>query len=401
MIKGKDIIVVGIQAWDIEIGSNCKNIALEFSKNNRVIYVNPPMVRSVMRDQKHKETIQKRIRIKNGEEDSLVEIGPNLWNLYPKTLVESINWIPVHAIFKILNKRNAVGYAKDIKAATTRLDFKNEILFNDSSMFLGLHLKALLQPETYAYYMRDYLVKVPYWQKHGERIEPQVVKNADVVLTNSEFFEEFCRQYNPHSYMVGQGCDVSLFNDEDDAIKIPEEFKEIPSPVFGYVGSLTTLRLDIELLEFIAEQKKDWSIVLVGPEDDDFKNSNLHKLSNVYFLGRKDALELPNYVKGFDVTTNPQLKNNLTIGNYPRKIDEYLAMGKPIVATNTKAMQMFKEHVYLADTKEEYVTLIDKAMLENTSYRIKNRIEYAKSHTWTNNVKAIYESILKATKQSR
>jgi teichuronic acid biosynthesis glycosyltransferase TuaH len=401
MIKGKDIIVVGIQAWDIEIGSNCKNIALEFSKNNRVIYVNPPMVRSVMRDQKHKETIQKRIRIKNGEEDSLVEIGPNLWNLYPKTLIESINWVPIHALFKILNKRNAVGYANDIKAATTRLDFKNMILFNDSSMFLGLHLKALLQPETYAYYMRDYLVKVPYWQKHGERIEPQVVKNADVVLTNSEFFEEFCRQYNPHSYMVGQGCDVSLFNDEDDAIKIPEEFKEIPSPVFGYVGSLTTLRLDIELLEFVAEQKKDWSIVLVGPEDDDFKNSNLHKLSNVYFLGRKDALELPNYVKGFDVTTNPQLKNNLTIGNYPRKIDEYLAMGKPIVATNTKAMQMFKEHVYLADTKEEYVILIDKAMLENTSDRAKNRIEYAKSHTWTNNVKTIYESIIKATKHSK
>ena len=398
MIKGKDIIVVGIQAWDIEIGSNCKNIALEFSKNNRVLYVNPPMVRSVMREQKHKETIQKRIRIKNGEEDSLVEIRPNLWNLYPETLIESINWVPVHGIFKILNKKNAVRYANDIKIATSRLDFKNVILFNDSSMFLGLHLKALLQPETYAYYMRDYLVKVPYWQKHGERIEPLVVKKADVVLTNSEFFEEFCRQYNPNSYMVGQGCDVSLFNDEDNSIKIPDEFKDIPSLVFGYVGSLTTLRLDIELLEFVAEQKKDWSIVLVGPEDEDFKNSNLHNLSNVYFLGRKDASELPNYVKGFDVTTNPQLKNNLTIGNYPRKIDEYLAMGKPIVATNTKAMEMFNEHVYLADTKEDYVTLIDKAMAENTSERIKNRIEYAKSHTWTNNVKSIYDAIIKSTK---
>jgi len=401
MIKGRDIIVVGIQAWDIEIGSNCKNIALEFSKNNRVIYVNPPMVRSVMREQKHKETIQKRIRIKNGEEDSLVEIGSNLWNLYPKTLIESINWIPVHSIFKIFNKRNTVGYANDIKLAVDRLGFKNVILFNDSSMFLGLHLKELLQPETYAYYMRDYLVKVPYWQKHGERIEPQVVKKADVVLTNSEFFEEFCRQYNSQSYMVGQGCDVSLFNDEDDNIKIPEEFKKIPSPVFGYVGSLTSLRLDIKLLEFVAEQKKDWSIVLVGPEDDDFKNSNLHNLSNVYFFGRKEASELPSYVKGFDVTTNPQLKNNLTIGNYPRKIDEYLAMGKPIVATKTKAMQMFKEHVYLANTKEDYVTLIDKAMAENTSNRIKNRIEYAKSHTWPNNVKAIYDSIIKATQKSK
>ena len=398
MIRGKDIIVVGIQAWDIEIGSNCKNIALEFAKNNRVLYVNPPMTRAVMRSQSDKETIQKRIRIKNGQEDDLVEIGPNLWNLYPKTLTESINSIPIHAIFKILNKKNAVRYAKDIKSTTSRLDFKNVILFNDSSMFLGLHLKALLQPETYAYYMRDYLVKVPYWQKHGERIEPLVVKNADVVLTNSEFFEDFCRQYNVNSYMVGQGCDVSLFNDEDDSIKIPDEFKDIPSPVFGYVGSLTSLRLDIELLEFVAEQKKDWSIVLVWPEDADFKNSNLHNLPNVFFLGRKDASELPNYVKGFDVTTNPQLKNNLTIGNYPRKIDEYLAMGKPIVATNTKAMQMFKEHVYLADTKEDYVALIDKAIAENTSDRIKNRIEYAKSHTWTNNVKTIYNSIIRATK---
>ena len=398
MIKGKDIIVVGIQAWDIEIGSNCKNIALEFAKNNRVLYVNPPMTRAVMRSQSNKETIQKRIRIKKGQEDDLVEIGPNLWNLYPKTLTESINSIPIHAIFKFLNKKNAIAYANDIKSAVSRLDFKNFILFNDSSMFLGLHLKALLQPLTYAYYMRDYLVKVPYWQKHGERIEPLVVEKADVVLTNSEFFEEFCRQYNPNSYMVGQGCDVSHFNDEDDSIKIPDEFKDIPSPVFGYVGSLTSLRLDIELLEFVAEQKKDWSIVLVGPEDEDFKNSNLHNMSNVYFLGRKDASELPNYVKGFDITTNPQLKNNLTIGNYPRKIDEYLAMGKPIIATNTKAMQMFKEHVYLADTKEDYVSLIDKALAENTSDCIKNRIEYAKSHTWSNNVKAIYNSIIKATK---
>lgn len=398
MIKGKDIIVVGIQAWDIEIGSNCKNIALEFSKNNRVLYVNPPMTRAVMRSQSDKETIQKRIRIKNGQDDDLVVIGENLWNLYPKTLIESINSIPIHAIFNILNKKNAIAYANDIKSAVSRLDFKNVILFNDSSMFLGLHLKAFLKPETYAYYMRDYLVKVPYWQKHGERIEPLVVEKADVVLTNSEFFEDFCSQYNPDSYMVGQGCDVSLFNDEDDSIKIPDEFKDIPAPVFGYVGSLTTLRLDIELLEFVAEQKKDWSVVLVGPEDEDFKNSNLHKMSNVYFLGRKDASELPNYVKGFDVTTNPQLKNNLTIGNYPRKIDEYLAMGKPIVATNTKAMEMFKDHVYLADTKEDYVTLIDKAIGENTTDRITNRIEYAKSHTWANNVKAISNSIIKATK---
>ena len=398
MIKGKDIIVVGIQAWDIEIGSNCKNIALEFAKNNRVLYVNPPMVRSTMTNDKDKESIQKRIKIKKGLEPDLVEIGPNLWNLYPKSLVESINWIGSHAIFKILNKRNARLYTNNIKSAVDRLNFKKVILFNDSSMFLGLHLKKFLQPEIYVYYMRDYLVKVPYWQKHGERLEPEVVKDADVLTTNSEFFSEFGLQYNSHSYMVGQGCDVSHFSDENDVIKIPDEFKDIPKPVIGYVGSLTTLRLDIELLEYMANQRKNWSIVLVGPEDDDFKNSNLHKLSNVYFLGRKNESELPNYVKGFDVAMNPQLSNNLTIGNYPRKIDEYLAMGKPIIATQTKAMDMFKECVYLGSSKEEYITLTEKALAENSPELKKKRIDFAKSHTWTNNVSAIYSAIIQATK---
>lgn len=399
MIKGKDIVVVGIQAWDIEIGSNCKNIAKEFAKYNRVLYVNPPMDRATERREKHKEKIQKRIRIKNGQENGLVEIEQNLWNLYPKQGVESINWVPFSSVYNILNKRNAKRFATDVNAAIDQLGFKDFILFNDSSMFLGLHLKALLQPKVYAYYMRDYLVKVPYWQKHGERVEPETVKNADVVLTNSEFFEEMCSHINEHSYMVGQGCDVSLFSDEDDAITIPEEFNSIPKPIIGYVGSLTTLRLDIDLIEYIANTRKDWSVVLVGPEDEDFKNSNLHNLSNVYFLGRKDASELPNYVKGFDVAMNPQLTNNLTIGNYPRKIDEYLAMGKPILATKTKAMEMFNEHVYLGASKEDYIDLAEKALEEHSAELAAGRTKFAQSHTWENNVKAIYDSIIKATKE--
>jgi hypothetical protein len=38
MIKGKDIVIIGIQAWDVEIGS-VQKIATEFAKYNRVIYV--------------------------------------------------------------------------------------------------------------------------------------------------------------------------------------------------------------------------------------------------------------------------------------------------------------------------------------------------------------------------
>lgn len=396
MIKGRDIVVVGIQAWDIEIGSNCKNIATEFAKHNRVLYVNPPLDRASLKREKNTEKIQKRIKIKNGEEDNLVQIEDNLWNLYPESMIESINWIPFHFLFKIFNRRNSRIFSNDIQDAIDHLGFKDVLIFNDSSMFLGLHLKEFLEPESYTYYMRDYLIKVPYWAKHGARIEPQVIQQADVVVNNSTLYAEYGLQHNPNSFMVGQGCDVSLFNDENGSIQIPKEFDSIPKPIIGYVGYLTSMRLDIELLEYMANMRKDWSIVLVGPEDDDFGQSDLHHMDNVFFLGSKDSSELPNYVKGFDVAMNPQVINDWTIGNYPRKIDEYLAMGKPTLATRTKAMEMFKEHVYLGTTKEEYIQLAEKALKENSLDLQKKRIAFAKSHTWENNVRAIYDAIKKS-----
>ena len=396
MIKGRDIVVIGIQAWDIEIGSNCKNIATEFARYNRVLYVNPPLDRATLKREANTEKVMKRIQIQKGLQKDLVSIGENLWNLYPKNRIESINWLPSHSLFKVLNKRNNRLFAQDIRSAMERLDFKDVLLFNDSSMFLGFHLKELLPISSYTYYMRDYLIKVPYWKRHGERMEPQLIKKADVVVNNSTLYAEYGAKFNKNSFMVGQGCDVSLFNDEENSIPIPTEFTNIPRPIIGYVGYLTGMRLDIGLLEYMAQKNKDWSIVLVGPEDEAFRNSALHEMDNVYFLGSKDSKELPAYVKGFDIAMNPQVVNDWTIGNYPRKIDEYLAMGKPVLATRTKAMEMFQDHVYLAETKEEYMALAQRALEENSSELIKSRIAFAKSHTWENNVGAIYAAIQKS-----
>ena len=58
MITGRDIIVIGIQAWDIEIGSNCKNIAVEMAKNNRVLYVNQPLDRKSQYAEKNTDKVR-------------------------------------------------------------------------------------------------------------------------------------------------------------------------------------------------------------------------------------------------------------------------------------------------------------------------------------------------------
>lgn len=393
MIKGKDIVVVGIQPWDIEIGSNCKNIAEEFAKNNRVLYVNSPLDRSSKFKERNSDKIKRRVQVKKGAAPDLVKIEENLWNLYPRTMIESINWIGSPLVFDKINRANARKFAKDIKSATKRLGFKNYILFNDSSMFLGVHLKELLSPAISVYYMRDYLTKNPYWKKHGARIEPQLIKNADVVVNNSTLYTEYGAQFTKHSYMVGQGCDTSLFNNEERKIDVPDDLKDIPKPIIGYVGFLSSRRLSIEIIVYMAEQRKDWSIVLVGPEDEQFKNSKLHSLENVHFLGSRDSLVLPNYIQGFNVAMNPQLINDATIGNYPRKIDEYLAMGKPTLATATKAMEYFKEYTYLGVTKEDYVLLAEKALNEDSVEKQSARRAYGTSHSWENNVKAIFKYV--------
>lgn len=393
MIVGRDIIVVGIQPWDIEIGSNCKNIAEEMARFNRVLYVNPPLDRNTKKKDKDDERVKKRIRISKGLETDLVEIKKNMWNLYPKHMVESINAIPDGFLYDLFNKKRNKTFAKDIQSAIDRLGFKDFIIFNDSSMFLGQDLKDLLKPKTYVYYMRDYLTKNPYWRRHGLRLEPKLIAKADVVVNNSTLYTEYGAQFTKHSYMVGQGCDVSLFNDEDGQIPVAEDLKNIPKPIIGYVGFLTSRRLDIDLLIHMAKTKKEWQIVLVGPEDDQFKNSELHHIENVHFLGSRDSSELPNYIKGFDVCMNPQLINDATIGNYPRKIDEYLAMGKPTVATATKAMEYFKENTYLATTHEEWVTEVQKALDEDSEALQKQRTVCGMSHSWENNVKEIYKYI--------
>lgn len=400
MIKNRDIIVIGIQAWDIEIGSNCKNIATEFAKQNRVLYVNPPMDRiSSIRERKSSK-IQKRLRIQKELEEALVPISENLWNLYPPTITESINFIGQAGLFDFFNKRNGKRFCSDISKAISSLDFKDYIVFNDSSMFLGQHIKEFLKPAFYTYYMRDFLTKNPYWKKNGVRLEPKLIEQADCVVNNSTLYAEYGREFTANSYMVGQGCDTSLFNDKIRDILVPEDLVAVKGPVIGYVGFLSSRRLSIDILKHIAKKRQDWSIVLVGPEDDAFAKSDLHNMRNVYFLGSRDASELPNYIKGFDVAINPQLINDATIGNYPRKIDEYLAMGKPTVASATKAMEYFMEYTYLGITPEDYEELIEKALQEDSTIKQDERRNYGLSHSWENNVKEIYNCIIKVQKAS-
>lgn len=390
--ESMDVIVVGQQPWDTEIGSNCKDVALEFSKKNRVLYVNYPLDRGTVFKNNNDPKIQKRLNIIKRKANAIEKIKENLWIFYPEVLLESINWINNETIYTFLNKLNGKRYAQRILHVANKLGFKNFILFNDNEIIRNFYLVDFLKPTVSIYYYRDYILGVPYWRKHGLILEPAIIKKNDLCLTNSYHFETYCRKYNSNSFYIGQGCDVEAFMRND--YEVPEDVKNINRPVIGYVGALQSLRLDLQVIEHIAISHPDWSIVLVGPEDDVFKTSVLHGVKNIHFLGYKDPSLMPAYVHAFDVCLNPQLTNEVTIGNYPRKVDEYLAAGKPVVATNTLLMQkVFSEYTYLANNKEEYVVLIEKTLHENNNQLVEKRKAFAATHSWENHVNEIYKAV--------
>lgn len=385
-------VIVGLQPWYTPIGSNCKHIAKTLSLTNKVLYVNASLDRKQILLGSSNPHVENHMQIAKSGKGLIREVDDNLWEYYPPTILESINWIPNTRIFQKFNYINNKRLANDIKEATTLMGFSNYVLFNDNEIFRSFFLKELLLPKAYIYYCRDFLLGVDYWKRHGTKIEPLHIKNADLAMANSAYLADYLAKYNPNSFDIGQGCDTKLF-DGTNEYKVPEDLSRIRGKIIGYVGALNSLRLDIKCLVYIAKQRKDWQIVLVGPEDDDFKNSELHNLKNVHFLGQKPLDSLPNYISAFDVCLNPQLINKVTIGNYPLKIDEYLNMGKPVVATTTRAMAIFQSHTYLANSINEYVPLIEKALAEDSEKLKQERIDFAKSHTWQNSVGKLFSAL--------
>src|SRR5689334_18460860 len=132
LIRDQDFIIFGLQPWDIPIGSNCKNIAMEISRYNRVLYVNRPLDRISRFKYKNDARTKARLEsIKNGK-NVLVEISSGLWVFNPRVVIESINFLPKGFVYNYLNKRNNKQLANEIKWAASKLGLKDPILIIDN-----------------------------------------------------------------------------------------------------------------------------------------------------------------------------------------------------------------------------------------------------------------------------
>ena len=390
-IKNKDIVLFTFQPWNSGIGFNFKEMAFELARYNRVLFVNRVADRNSLLRNKNELNQPK-------QKNELTQINENLWLYNPNIVMESINWISINWVYDSLNKINNTRLANAITKAINKLSFQNFIFINDNDFYRGLYQKELLPGcSQYIFYIRDFLTIQPYFKRHGRRLEKEIIKKADLVVANSAYLAKYASQWNSMTFDIEQGCDLNSYAHTD--FPEPADLAAIKRPIIGYSGAVTDMRLDITVIEHIASSFPDYSIVFVGPVDKAFKKSRLKNYKNIHFTGIKRPNEIPAYISNFTICMNPQALNPLTIGNYPRKIDEYLAMGKPVIATSTEAMQMFRDYVFLCKTKEDYVITINQIL--STPYFLseeekQRRINFAFTHSWENSIGLLGDAYHKA-----
>jgi len=397
-----DIVITGLQSWNFGLGSNIANISRVLSKTNRVLFVNYALDRTTLWRKSNKYVIAQYRQSKATGKPALEKISDNLFIFTPDIILESINQLGNVRLFDLLNKHNSKKFAESIRKAIRELKFDNFILFSDSDFYRSFLLPDLLKPAAFIYYIRDNMIATEYYRNHGKRMEKAFIEKADLVVANSEILASYARRYNHYSFDVGQGCDPELYN-PDQPCTLPEDLKTIKARFricIGYTGALKSIRIDESLLVSLAASRTEYAFIFVGPEDEVFRKSRLHEMHNVFFLGLKPENQLPAYLRFFDVAINPQQVNVITNGNYPRKVDEYLAMGLPVVATATETMRIFKEYTYLAANAASFAAMIDQALKENCTQLALERQSIARQHTWENNIARINDALTQVLSQN-
>ena len=213
-MKGKDIIITGLQSWDIPIGSNAIDIAKQIALDNRVLYVNSPLDMMTMYRNKPTVETKHRMEVLKKQQHPLRKISNNLWVLDFPFYVWSINGLPDGFVFDFFNKINNKKIFSYTKKIAKELGFSNPIHFIDNDIYRSFYAKEILNPKLSVYYRRDNVQPYAYWKKHAPRVEPLLIKKSDLVVCNSPQLAEYSSFYNLKSHDVGQGVDLSAYDPE-------------------------------------------------------------------------------------------------------------------------------------------------------------------------------------------
>lgn len=268
---------------------------------------------------------------------------------------------------------------------------------------LTIDLIHELDPELTVYYCIDDLASSSSAARRISRSETRLFKMADVVFVTSEKLQQHAARFNDRVSLFPFGVDFEAFERvREEADEIPPDLRVLPRPVIGYVGGIHQW-VDQDLLVAVAKAMPQASVALVGPLQTDV--SKLARQPNIHLLRGRPHAELPRYIKGFDVGIISYRLSDYTAHVYPTKLNEYLAMGIPVVATDLPEIRRFNaEHggiVSVARDAKEFVHAIRHVLASSSPELIRRRIDVARQNSWQSRIAQMSALINEAMERRR
>jgi UDP-galactopyranose mutase len=185
----------------------------------------------------------------------------------------------------------------------------------------------------------------------------------------------------------------------------PSDQAGIPRPRLGFFGVIDE-RMDLALIDGIAERRPDWQIVMLGPVVK-IDPASLPQRPNIHYLGGKSYQDLPSYVAGWDVAMLPFARNEATRFISPTKTPEYMAAGKPVVSTSIRdVVRPYGQQglVRIADDVDTFVKACADAMVEDAGTRTTRADAFLRQTSWDgtwNRIRLLVDDACSATQTPR
>ncbi len=282
--------------------------------------------------------------------------------------------------------------ARQVQSLFTSLDFcasERVAWISDPRMF---NYFGVAKETVRVYECIDHQRAVVYSQRARQeihRLEEKVCTQADLVFCTALGLYKEKKRFNPETYFSPNAADTRLLSRvQDSQMPVAEYMRGLPHPIIGYLGTIHE-HTDIALMKYVAEERSEWTIVMIGLEQkSNFSRSELfssfRKLPNVKLVGWLEREKLPGYCKAFDICVIPY-RTDSEFNRYvnPDKLHEYTAMGKPVVSTDIPEVRSHIDIIKIAKTPEDFISCIEQSLREDSTAKIRERIERARENSWT------------------
>ena len=170
----------------------------------------------------------------------------------------------------------------------------------------------------------------------------------------------------------------------------PAWFEALPTPRLLYVGTLDD-RLDQDIVRLLASAFPTGSVVLVGTQPDDAL-APLGRVPNVHIRPPVPRDEVAALVHGADVCVMPHRRTPLTEAMSPLKLYEYVAGGRPVVATDLPPARGIHPNIFLVPDNVGFVKEV-QAALDRPPMTEDDRLSFIHASAWVSRFEELFSRL--------